>query len=383
MIKKMATVILFMCFIGQFVLITNSNVAYGVAGDEQIYTAAVPPLVLLVMGRNHKLYYEAYNDASDLDGDGQLDVGYNPAIDYYGYFDSYKCYTYNSSNSRFEPSSVTTDKTCTGTNEWSGDFLNYLTMSRMDTLRKVLYGGYRSTDTPTETVLQRVYIPQDAHSWGKEYKDVATDGFDIRDYTPLNLPVTGTRHLFASTTLSDNGEPVLRVLPNNTHRIWEWVSKERPVCDNSLESSGGGHPGHPSDHSDYEDLVLGYAIPGYEQGSSALNGEINGSGNPFGSDENYLTIFDGHINIRYAGDYQFAVDGDDAVEVIIDGTVVAGWYGGHGKCNCTDHSGNITLAEGNHTIEFRHEEASGDDNYYLYWNGPDSSGSWEIVPYRH
>ena len=35
----------------------------------------VPPLVMLVMGRNHKLYYEAYNDASDLDGDGVLDVG--------------------------------------------------------------------------------------------------------------------------------------------------------------------------------------------------------------------------------------------------------------------------------------------------------------------
>ena len=53
-------------------------------------TAGVPPLVMLVMGRNHKLYYEAYNDASDLDNDGTLDVGYNPTIEYYGYFDSFK-----------------------------------------------------------------------------------------------------------------------------------------------------------------------------------------------------------------------------------------------------------------------------------------------------
>ena len=75
--------------------------------------SGVPPLVMLVMGRNHKLYYEAYNDASDLnpeDDDG-LDIGYNPSIDYYGYFDSYKCYTYNSSADVFEPSSVTDDKT--------------------------------------------------------------------------------------------------------------------------------------------------------------------------------------------------------------------------------------------------------------------------------
>ncbi|NJN46954.1 MAG: hypothetical protein HC808_11300 [Candidatus Competibacteraceae bacterium] len=61
------------------------------------------PLSLLVMGRDHKLFYEAYNDASDLNQDGEIDVGYKPnltqdgkPLDYYGYFDSYKCYTYQS-----------------------------------------------------------------------------------------------------------------------------------------------------------------------------------------------------------------------------------------------------------------------------------------------
>jgi type IV pilus assembly protein PilY1 len=197
-------------------------------GDEQIFTASVPPLVMLVMGRNHKLYYEAYNDASDLDGDGILDVGYKPSIDYYGYFDSYKVYTYSTTNSRFEPLRETSDKKVdpNATNEWSGDYLNYLTMSRMDTLRKVLYGGYRSTDTETETVLERAFIPQDAHTWGKEYRTeeyqkylAGTGGYDIREYTPLDLPIG--QHLFASTTLSNNGDPVLRVLPDNSHRIWE------------------------------------------------------------------------------------------------------------------------------------------------------------------
>ena len=71
-------------------------------------------------------------------------------------------------------------------------------------MRKVLYGGLRSTDTATETVLQRAFIPQDAHSWGKEYTSVAVDGYDIQDYTPLAQPAgTGTRrHLFANTTPS-------------------------------------------------------------------------------------------------------------------------------------------------------------------------------------
>jgi type IV pilus assembly protein PilY1 len=196
-------------------------------------SAGVPPLVMLVMGRNHKLYYEAYNDASDLNGDGALDVGYNPDIDYYGYFDSHKCYVYSSVNSRFEPTTITADKKCSAADAWSGDFLNYLSMSRMDCLRKVLYGGYRSTDTAAETVLERVYIPQDAHSWGKEYENIARDGYDIREYTPLDLPdgPTGaTRHLFVNTTLSEAGNPLLRVLEDSVYRIWDWVACEVPVA---------------------------------------------------------------------------------------------------------------------------------------------------------
>lgn len=201
-------------------------------GGPPFLPGAVPPLVMLVMGRDHELYYAAYNDASDLNDDGLLDIRYNPSIDYYGYFDSYKCYTYNSSRMRFEPILVTKDKKCS--NAWSGDFLNYLTMSRMDTLRKVLYGGFRSTDSATETVLERVYVPQDAHSWGKEYTSQTVDGYCISDYTPLAAPSPGRRHLFASTTLSADGPPLLRVLTNSNNRIWNWVAKESPVTDSSL-----------------------------------------------------------------------------------------------------------------------------------------------------
>lgn len=344
-------------------------------------SAGVAPLVMLVLGRNHKLYYEAYNDASDLNGDGVLDVGYNPDIDYYGYFDSFKVYTYSSANNLFEPVAFTSNKKVLSSGQWSGDFLNYLTMSRMDALRKVLYGGYRSTDTSTETVLQRAYIPQDAHSWGKEYESIDRDGYDIREYTPLDLPGGGTRHLFASTTLSDNGNPLLRVLPNNTHRIWEWVAKERPVCDGSLESAGGRYESYPGDHNAYEDLVMQFANSTHLQGSGTpANGRIDGSGNPYGSDDYYLNIFTGEININSAGTYEFAVDGDDAVEVIIDGSVVAGWYGGHGTCGCTSYNGSIYLSAGSHELEFHHQERSGGDYYYLKWKGADSSYSWQIVP---
>jgi Tfp pilus tip-associated adhesin PilY1 len=364
------------------------------AGDDQIFQASVPPLVLLVMGRNHKLYYEAYNDASDLNGDGTLDVGYNPNIDYYGYFDSRKVYKYDSSSNRFYPVRRTTNKKvdAAASDEWSGDFLNYLTMSRMDVLRKVLYGGSRSLDTDTATVLERVYIPQDAHSWGKEYESPARDGYDIQEYTPLGLPEPGTRHLFASTTLEDGttgnpdlGRPLLRVLPYNTHRIWEWVAKERPVVDNSVEHAGitgGTHPGHPQNHDEFEDLVLRYATAGNYQCTQDV-ALIDGSGNPCSgfSEDNFLTVFTGDLYVDQAGWYRFAVDGNDAVEVLLDGNLLAGWYDGHVECACQTHeSAPIYLTKGVYDLEFRHEEGSGTETYHLWWNGPDSGDIWEIVP---
>ena len=378
--------------------------------------SGVPPLVMLTMARNHKLYYEAYNDISDLDGDAEIDIGYKGyhvdlagnsvdvsgtpyadyAIDYYGYFDSFKCYEYDSTNNRFNPSSVTTDKTCSGADEWSGDFLNYVTMSRMDTLRKVLYGGYRSTDSTTETVLERVFIPQDAHTWGKEYGSyIDSDGnvvameYNIEDVTPLSLPPFGKRHLIANTSLGNSDPPVMRVMPNSDHRIWEWVAKERPVADNSLEdlSGGGVYDDHPDNHTEYEALVLEFANSAHLQGSDSSVPQINGTGNPFGdtaAQDYYLTVFSGELNITTAGDYQFAVNGDDAVEVLINGHVVSGWYGGHGADSMADatanHAGTIALGAGTHTIEFRHQERTGQDSYYLYWSGPDSSNVWELVP---
>lgn len=145
-------------------------------------TQAVPPMVLFNMSNDHQLYFEAYPDYADLDGDGAANKTYTHHIDYYGYFDSYKCYTY--SGGVFQPASMTPDKYCGG-GLWSGNFLNWVSMSRIDVVRKILYGGLRSTDTSTQTILERSYLPNDAHSWVKFY-----DGNDIAQLTPFSLPET-------------------------------------------------------------------------------------------------------------------------------------------------------------------------------------------------
>ncbi len=209
-----------------------------------VTTQAAPPMTMLVMGRDHTLYYEAYNDASDLDGDGVIDTRFRPTLTYFGLFDSGLCYKTSApgEHGRFVPVAEANDGKCR--NAWSGNWLNYVTTSRIDALRKVLYGGRRVVDTEHETVLERSYIPQDAHSWGKEYESEAVDGYAIEDYTPLAAPTYGTRHLFANTSLSwAKSWPRLRVLQHSTFKVREWVSKESLVagdtCGVGVETSCG------------------------------------------------------------------------------------------------------------------------------------------------
>jgi type IV pilus assembly protein PilY1 len=180
----------------------------------------VAPLVMLVMGRDHTLYYEAYNDASDLDGDNVLDTQFKPSIYYYGYFDANKCYIYDKTNGKntFVPTGFTKTRTCKdegGDGRWSGNFLNYLTTSRIDALRRVLYGGLRKKDDVANPVLVRAYIPQDAHSWGKTWDPQVMASLGIKDISYFADLSADNGYFFANTTLgksTDNNPPLLRVL---------------------------------------------------------------------------------------------------------------------------------------------------------------------------
>lgn len=150
------------------------------------------PQVMLNLSNDHQLYFSAYSDYDDLNQDGIADGTYIHAIDYFGYYDSRKCYNYNTTSDRFDPVALTSDKYCAGgtSGDWSGNFLNWASTARIDAVRKILYGGYRATDSSTETVLERSYLPNDAHSWVKYYA-----GSDIDKLTPFtvnHLPKTAT-----------------------------------------------------------------------------------------------------------------------------------------------------------------------------------------------
>jgi type IV pilus assembly protein PilY1 len=276
-------------------------------------TYRMTPRVLLVLSKHINMFQQAYPGVVDMDGDGRVDTGFNPAVEYVGYFDSRSCYQYlgddhkglngayamgdkdgyfkrtgpTSEDETEEeirakrptglPNYVVSPRSKTGICRtpnmnvaltFSGNWLNYLATSRMDAVRRILYGGARSTDTATETYLSGSYVPQDSTVWGFE---VSSDSawasvtplnayYDIGKYTPFPKPTRGKAHYFArGSDLSKSDRfPAIRVLLNADKssfclssgcvdgvsasvavsdpyvRYWDWVLVNRPLPDDKV-----------------------------------------------------------------------------------------------------------------------------------------------------
>ena len=223
----------------------------------------VKPLVMLAMSNDHQLFFKAYSDWGDLDGDGQIDVTYTHSINYEGYFDYEKCYEYSTSLQRFVPKLRTPArisntsgglvendnyKYCDASNGssgqaasnlWSGNFLNWASMTRMDVIRRILYGGKRVEDTSTRTVLERAHLPNDSHSFAKFYnggdlarltpfsQSVAPDGITMCNTTVERDYVNGSAPSGNLKSQDSTAPPLLRVVRGN-YRLW--ASNERLQC---------------------------------------------------------------------------------------------------------------------------------------------------------
>ena len=186
---------------------------------------AADPLVMLVMSVDHTLFKKAYSDYSDLDNDGVLDTTYNDAFDYAGYFDSQWCYFYNEVKGYYQPVNQATGAhkhfCSSGSDLWSGNFLNWATMSRVDILRKVLFGGKRFRDTEEQTILERAYLPRDLHSFVKVYRGTAAA--PVSSLTPFNEPAISLCNL----TVTEKGAPIVRV----ASQAWpRWALTEKKQC---------------------------------------------------------------------------------------------------------------------------------------------------------
>ena len=130
-------------------------------GDRQYLTeipflpAHIKPLVVIDMDYSGSMQFPAYYACrfygyynSQVAECGYVITDYDTSKNYYGYFDSGACYSYNTQEGFWEKS----DCDCSanggiGTEKClSGNFLNFLTTTRMDVALKALIGGKAKCD---------------------------------------------------------------------------------------------------------------------------------------------------------------------------------------------------------------------------------------------
>lgn len=174
----------------------------GVSKDD------VPPNVMFVMGRDHNLFTAAYSDYTPLTENNSADYFYtiyHPEFIYEGMFASDMCYEYNDlptpvptpeddHKKAWVPTSMAMSKKASSSNgtvsadvyycggkKWLGNFMNYVTASRLDVIKTALYGGtrllksdntqydYTWKDESKSPVLTHTDVLIDAHAWAKVF----------------------------------------------------------------------------------------------------------------------------------------------------------------------------------------------------------------------
>jgi len=316
--------------------------------------STVPPIVMMTLDRSEKLSTEAYSDSFDLDDDGRIETTYKHSVDYYGYFDSYKCYTYDSGGTgQFNAVSDTTSKFCS-TGQWSGNILNWLTMSRIDVLKKVLYGGHRiSPDSTSHTILERIYVPHENHSYGKEVTGRICHNTGTVDgshplYTSMcekdSDCISGYDCIDKSNELIGRNAALVEnvcsftsdiTYNNSNNKILVVKYSHADISDSDIECGVTGskliesfEPANYLDHFYLDTFNTADSTPD-PNAKDVIPTKDHGSHN------NYVAVAEFNVPSNKKGIWQFAVDGDDGVELEIDGVIVASYYGCHPSCSTT------------------------------------------------
>ncbi|MCE5194871.1 MAG: hypothetical protein LLF28_05350 [Nitrospiraceae bacterium] len=152
------------------IIVDNSGSMFNFAYSDGWTTPTVPP-------------YDDNDCTNSSDPcDNFTEPGTYPAYKYYGYFDPDYWYTYSSN--RFSPSAPKTGSGLSGaraklSSEWDGNFLNWLTMRRIDVLRKVMTGG-KSTGSGLSTRLLGEVADDPIRG---RYKSITTNAGDYTAYT--------------------------------------------------------------------------------------------------------------------------------------------------------------------------------------------------------
>ena len=233
-------------------------------------TSKVPANVMLALSVEWPTgVVQAYNDESNSicpGRDGSSDsVCYVASKTYIGYFDPFKCYTYDTTSNYFLPAGYAIGatvmvpnaglKTCSG--QWSGNLLNWATMQTTDMFRWAMTGGDRFTDTSTLTVLEKAR--HDGQGGFGQFPIKRIGGANVGG-GPVIQPV-----LPSTVTPFTSGQLFMRIQGLNTVM---WVSKARaPVTGNHPITTNNPNntldvPAPSAQTYTEEGLCAAYAGPG-------------------------------------------------------------------------------------------------------------------------
>jgi type IV pilus assembly protein PilY1 len=154
---------------------------------------------------------------------GHIDSSYDNSLDYYGYFDQIKEYEYQPNNNFTPVGYISRDHYTSNNKYWSGNFLNWVTMTHADFIRKTFTGGKRSIDANKKTILQRAKIDE-RNAFRKTYR-----GADLTRLVPAAYA--------DPSLLFYNSETSLTILDKNGRELSPEFKVRISVCDPAMPES--------------------------------------------------------------------------------------------------------------------------------------------------
>jgi len=115
---------------------------YGMANYCQVppfVVSNIVPNIMILSSNSASMLYFAYHPPGNMCDNVACSDFVDNVTNYYGYFDSDRWYTTNAGNTQFLRGPLKTETR--PANSWDGNFLNWLTMRRIDVLRKAMTGG--------------------------------------------------------------------------------------------------------------------------------------------------------------------------------------------------------------------------------------------------
>jgi len=111
-------------------------------------------------------------------------------------------------------------------------------------------------------------------------------------------------------------------------------------------------------------------------GNDRRSGGTNGNPVEGMSDDHFMGVFHGYLKVTSAGLYRLGINGDDNVELRVDGQPdpLLGIYNGH-SVDMDITSALVYMTAGYHEIEFWHYENDEAEGYYLLWQPYASGGN--------